>query len=59
VFASGSDKSVRVWDRETGKELAALAPHKGEAYAVAVSADGKRVATAGKDRVVRLYPNGK
>ncbi|VTT98574.1 het-e : HET-E (Fragment) OS=Podospora anserina GN=het-e PE=4 SV=1: WD40: WD40: WD40: WD40: WD40: WD40 [Gemmataceae bacterium] len=58
VYVSASDKTVRALDRETGKPVQVFQPHKADAYAVAVSPDGKRVATGGKDRLIRVYALG-
>ena len=57
IYTASGDKPARVWSAD-GKEIHALPPHKTELYAVAVSPDGKRAATAGKDRVVRLFADG-
>ena len=58
LFTAGDDKTARVWDLATGQERkAALPNHTNGVYAVAVSADGKRVATGGKDKLVRLFPD--
>jgi WD40 repeat protein len=58
LYTSSDDKTSRVWDLASGKQLAELPKHRNGVYAVAVSADGKRVATAGKDRVIQLFPDG-
>src|SRR5262249_13798617 len=47
---------VRVWDVETGKELRAWQTHKRVVYALAVSPDGKTLATGGdNDSTIRLW----
>jgi WD40 repeat protein len=51
----GSDRTVRLWEVATGRQLAEL-PHDGEAYAAAFSPDGKTLATTGiDDRLVKLW----
>ena len=46
LLATGSqDKSARIWDASTGKELATLTGHPEEVHQVAITADGTTVAT--------------
>lgn len=49
VVASHKDSVVRVWERATGKELQALRGHRGTVLALAFSANGKYLASAGAD----------
>jgi eukaryotic-like serine/threonine-protein kinase len=44
VVSGSMDKTVRVWDTDTGKEGLTLRGHTGGFYCVAVSADGQRIA---------------
>jgi WD40 repeat protein len=46
VVSGGSDKTVRVWDGETGAELLLLRGHSGPIQSVSLSPDGKRLASA-------------
>jgi WD40 repeat protein len=56
VLASVSyDKTVRLWEVATGKELASLPSHKNGAAAVAFSRDGTRIASADLDGTVQLW----
>jgi WD40 repeat protein len=49
VVSGGSDRTVRIWDQLSGKELHAIrAPNV--VYAVAVSPDGKTLAYAGRHK---------
>ena len=45
LASGGSDRTVRLWDVQTGKELRILRGNKGQAWAVAFSPDGKLLAT--------------
>src|SRR5262249_12118861 len=52
--SAGADRTVRVWDGVTGAPQRTMAVGS-IAYAVAVSTDGKRVASGSFDGMVRLW----
>jgi WD40 repeat protein len=58
VAAAASDGTVRVWDGATGAERFRLAGRQGAAAALAWSADGGWLATAGGDGLVRVWAVG-
>ena len=54
-LASGSDdNTIRLWDAETGQELARLEGHDGWVRALAVLPDG-RLASGSNDNTIRLW----
>jgi WD40 repeat protein len=55
VATASWDKTARVWDAASGKELARLS-HENSVYAVAFSPNGKAVATASSDKTAFLVP---
>jgi WD40 repeat protein len=55
VLASHSDRVVRLYEVETGKELQKLAGHTSEVWATGLSADGKFAVTGALDRSLRVW----
>jgi mono/diheme cytochrome c family protein len=55
VITGGDDRSVRLWDAATGKELRRFDGHAEGVNAVAASRDARRIVSAGSDRVVRVW----
>jgi WD40 repeat protein len=56
LLASGSaDKTAKLWDTATGKELRTLDGHEARVTAIAFGPDGNRLVTASTDQTVRLW----
>jgi hypothetical protein len=55
VVSGGEDRTVRLWDADTGKEWQCFKGHTDDVLAVAVSPDGHRLLSGGRDRTVRLW----
>ena len=59
-IASGSDdRTVRVWDAQSGQTLLVLKGHTEEVWSVSFSGDGSHIASGSDDRTVRVCePSG-
>lgn len=59
MLASASyDRSVKLWDAETGAELRTLVGHANRVQTVVFSPDGHWLASAGTDRTIKIWPVG-
>ena len=55
-LASGSeDKTVRVWDQFSGREVATLKGHEGAVRCLSVSPDGRTLVSGSEDKRVHLW----
>ncbi len=59
LASAGSDRSIRLWDAQSGKPLHTLTGHNsGAVRSVCYSPDGRQLASAGDDHSVRLWEKG-
>src|SRR5262249_15930856 len=52
---ASEDKTARLWDVETRRQIGILRGHEGELNDAEFSPDGRRVVTASYDRTARVY----
>jgi WD40 repeat protein len=55
VLTGSNDKTARLWEVETGRELRVLRGHEDGVTSVAFSPDGRTVLTGSKDKTARLW----
>ena len=56
ILASASDdKTIKLWQLETGQELCTLRAHSKSVCSIAISADGEIIASGSEDKTVKLW----
>jgi WD40 repeat protein len=55
IITASWDKTARIWDATTGKELQALEGHTSSVFSAAFSPDGKKIVTASGDKTARIW----
>jgi WD40 repeat protein len=55
IVTGSLDKTARIWDAATAKEIAALRGHDNFVVSAAFSPDGSRIVTSSWDKTVRIW----
>ncbi len=55
VAAAGADRAIRVWEVDTGQEIALIEDHADWIFDLAFSPDGKRLASASRDKTAKVF----
>src|SRR5947209_7612077 len=55
LASPSDDKTIRLWDAQTGQHLRTLTGHSSLVYCVAWSPDGRTLASSSDDKTIRLW----
>ncbi len=55
LAAAGADRAIRIWEVESGKEVALIEDHADWIFDLAFSPDGKRLASASRDKTSKVF----
>jgi len=55
IVSGGFDKTLKIWDSETGKEICTLKGHFKKVNSCAFSPEGNHIVSASRDRTLRLW----
>jgi len=55
IVSASHDKTLKVWDLNTGRALATLEGHSGVVNSCAITPDGRRVVSASHDRTLKIW----
>ncbi len=58
IVTASTDRTARIWDAASGKEIAVLRGHEDTVISAAFSPDGLRIATASQDMTARIWGAG-
>lgn len=55
LAAAGADRAIRIWEVESGKEIAVIEDHADWILDIAFSPDGKRLVSASRDKTSKVF----
>ena len=55
VATGSKDKSIKLWDRSTGREIRSFLGHEATVTSIEFTADGKYLISGGNDRAIRIW----
>ncbi|MFM6513044.1 MAG: protein kinase, partial [Microcystis panniformis] len=55
LASASSDKTIKIWEVATGKELRTLTGHSGVVLSVAYSPDGRYLASGSQDKTIKIW----
>ena len=55
IVSGGTDKTLKVWDAETGQEMLTLTGHSDSVISVVFSPNGRRIISGSHDKTVKIW----
>ncbi|MEH1814775.1 MAG: AAA-like domain-containing protein [Nostoc sp.] len=55
LASASGDNTIKLWNRDTGKEISTLSGHSSWVFSVVFSPDGKTLASASGDKTIKLW----
>ncbi|MDB9475636.1 WD40 repeat domain-containing protein, partial [Dolichospermum circinale] len=55
LASGGDDKTIKLWNLDTGKEIRTLSGHSDFVYSVSFSPDGRTLASGSGDQTIKLW----
>jgi sugar lactone lactonase YvrE len=55
LISGSADKTIKIWDVKTGKEIAKLEGHKGFINALVITPDGQQLFSADADKTIKVW----
>ena len=55
IISGSWDKTVKIWDANTGECLKTLEGHSKDVYSVAYSPDGTKIISGSKDKTIKIW----
>ena len=53
--SASRDRTLKIWDLESGREVRTLAGHSDAVWGVAVTPDGRRAVSASEDHTLKVW----
>ena len=55
IVSGSADKTLKVWDATTGKEILTINGHEGSVKSVSYSPDGKKIVSGSADKTIKVW----